>query len=95
MERLTDSQIGQALTDLPGWSVKDGKLHREFEFADFDAAFAFMTKVASECQRMDHHPEWLNVYNRVAVDLMTHDAGGITENDVNLARIMSSAFGAA
>jgi 4a-hydroxytetrahydrobiopterin dehydratase len=66
--------------------VKGGKLHRELAFADFAQAFAFMTDVAREAEALQHHPEWFNVYNRVVIDLTTHDAGGITTLDFELAR---------
>jgi len=64
----------------------NGKLHRELRFADFSAAFGFMTRVALAAEKADHHPEWSNVWNRVTIDLTTHDAGGITANDVALAQ---------
>ena len=74
-------------TLVPGWSVVGGKLHRELQFADFVAAFSFMTRVALLAEKLDHHPEWFNVYNRVVIDLCTHDAGdAITKADVELAQ---------
>lgn len=85
MERLDEDRITRELESLPGWSISNGKLHKDFEFADFVEAFGFMTRAAIIAERMNHHPEWFNVYNRVSVDLMTHDAGGITTNDVKLA----------
>lgn len=85
MEKLDRDRIARELESLPGWSVSNGKLHKDFEFADFVEAFGFMTRAAIIAERMNHHPEWFNVYNRVSVDLMTHDAGGITANDVKLA----------
>ena len=84
--RLTDADVAQRLATLPGWSVKDGKLHRSLTFADFTQAFGFMGDVAREAEALDHHPEWFNVYNRVEIDLATHDAGGITSLDFELAR---------
>ena len=83
--RLSDAEIQQALESLHGWDVNDGKLHREFKFKNFVVAFGFMSSVALCAERMDHHPEWSNVYSRVTVDLVTHDSGGITQLDVNLA----------
>ena len=74
-----------ALTKLPRWELRDDKLHRQFHFADFGHAFAFMTQVALLAEKMQHHPEWSNVYNRMTVDLTTHDAGGISPLDVELA----------
>jgi 4a-hydroxytetrahydrobiopterin dehydratase len=68
-----------------GWRELDGKLHRRFEFADFSQAFAFMTRVAAEAERLDHHPDWSNSWNVVEIDLVTHDAEGITKVDHELA----------
>ena len=90
MIRLSSDEISQELKNLPGWSVKDEKLHKNFEFDSFNEAFGFMTRAAMEIEKMNHHPEWFNVYNRLSVDLMTHDAGGITKNDIQLARILNS-----
>jgi 4a-hydroxytetrahydrobiopterin dehydratase len=84
--KLSESEVAQRLSGLPGWSVKAGKLHRELTFPDFTQAFAFMTDVAREADALDHHPEWFNVYNRVVMDLTTHDAAGITTLDFELAR---------
>ena len=86
--RLSEADVEKALAELPGWSIENGKLHREWRFADFNAAFGFMTRVALEAERLNHHPEWSNVWNRVIVDLVTHDAGGLTKNDLKLARTM-------
>lgn len=85
--KISEDQIRR---DLPKWEIKNGKLRREFTFGDFVAAFSFMTKVALHAEKMNHHPEWFNVYNRVTVDLMTHDAGGITSSDVELAKFIES-----
>jgi 4a-hydroxytetrahydrobiopterin dehydratase len=73
---------------LPGWSIKDGKLHREYKFPDFPHAIGFMATAAPGIEKMNHHPEWLNVYNRVTVDLSTHDAGAITQKDYDLAAFL-------
>jgi 4a-hydroxytetrahydrobiopterin dehydratase len=83
--RLTDDEIARRLEALTGWRVERGKLHKTFLFKDFVAAFAFMTEVAREAEALQHHPEWFNVYNRVSLDLVTHDAKGITELDFQLA----------
>ncbi|MEK9682007.1 MAG: 4a-hydroxytetrahydrobiopterin dehydratase [Nitrosopumilus sp.] len=90
MMRLSQEDIESELKNLPGWSVVNDKLHREIEFESFNQAFGFMTRAAMEIEKMNHHPEWFNVYNRLVIDLMTHDAGGITTNDINLARILNS-----
>lgn len=85
-KRLSDDQIKGRLQELKGWTLRDGKLHREFQFKDFVTAFGFMSSVALISESMNHHPNWSNVYNKVTVDLTTHDAGGITEFDVEFAR---------
>ncbi len=83
---LSDEQVDAALQALPDWSVVGGKLHKEFKFADFTAAFGFMTQVAIEANTMNHHPEWFNVWNKVVIDLVTHEVGNqISELDVRLA----------
>ena len=74
---------------LPGWELHDGKLHREFRFRDFSEAFAFMTRVAMLAERRDHHPDWSNVYDRVTIELWSHDTGGVTERDFELAQEIS------
>ncbi len=79
---LSTAEITQQLNQLAGWEVKDGKLHRQFQFANFAQAFGFMASMAVISERMGHHPEWFNVYNKVNVDLTTHDAGGITQKDL-------------
>ena len=86
MTSLTQAQIRKALEDLPGWDLQDGKLHLKLEFPDFRAALGFMVAVGCHAEAHNHHPEWHNVYNRVEVWLTTHDAGGITEKDIALAR---------
>jgi len=87
---LTEEQIQTELKSLNNWSIQDGKLHREITFDDFGQAFSFMTKIALHAEKMNHHPEWFNVYNRVIIDLMTHDSGGITSNDIELAKFIES-----
>jgi 4a-hydroxytetrahydrobiopterin dehydratase len=88
--RLSQIDIEEELKKLPGWSVVNEKLHKEFQFESFNQAFGFMTRSAMEIEKMNHHPEWFNVYNRITIELTTHDAGGITKNDVNLAKILNS-----
>ena len=85
LTKLSDNEIDTALANLHGWSVADGKLHREYKFADFVHAFGFMATAALAIEAMGHHPEWFNVYHTVKIDLTTHDAGGITSKDVDLA----------
>ena len=88
--RITEEEIAEALDTLNGWTIQDGKLNRTFKFADFVQAWGFMSRAALIAQSMDHHPEWFNVYGTVRVDLTTHDAGGITRLDVELARKMNA-----
>jgi 4a-hydroxytetrahydrobiopterin dehydratase len=87
---MTDAEINDALSGLPDWRVQNAKLHREYQFADFVHAFGFMATAAIAIEKMNHHPEWFNVYNRVSVDLTTHDAGGISTKDFELARLLDS-----
>lgn len=83
--KLTDVEIESRLAGLPGWAIVEGKLHREFQFKDFVSAFSFMTGVALVAEAKNHHPEWSNVYNRVVLDLTTHDVQGISGLDFELA----------
>jgi 4a-hydroxytetrahydrobiopterin dehydratase len=84
--RLKADEIASALAELPEWSVRADRLHRELRFAGFVEAFGFMAQMALVSEAMDHHPNWTNVYNRVEIDLSTHDAGGITQLDVQWAK---------
>jgi 4a-hydroxytetrahydrobiopterin dehydratase len=88
MRRFSGLELAEALTGLTGWAVVEGKLHKEYKFADFIHAFGFMATAALAIEKMNHHPEWFNVYNRVTIDLTTHDAGGITSKDTDLAKIL-------
>lgn len=92
-DKLDHTVVQAKLKDTPGWQLREGKLHREFRFDDFVRAFAFMSAAAIIAEKMNHHPEWSNVYSRVTVDLTTHDAGGITELDFELAAAMSDLAG--
>ena len=94
-KKLAEAEVRSALSSLPGWSVQAGKLHREYRFAGFVEAFGFMTSAALVAESMNHHPEWFNVYHTVRIDLTTHDAGGITTRDLELARRMESLAAAA
>ena len=87
-EHLQEDELRSLPDELPGWSVERDKLHREYRFADFAQAIGFMMMAAIRVEKMNHHPEWFNVYNRVTIDLTTHDAGGITAKDVQLARVL-------
>ena len=88
--RLNHNELQAALKNLPGWSLQADKLHRQFQFTDFVEAFGFMSRLALVAEKMNHHPEWFNVYNRVTIDLTTHDAGGITALDIQLAQTANS-----
>ncbi len=92
-EKLSDTDVAAQLESLDGWSLENGKLRREFRFADFVEAFGFMSRAAIEAEKMNHHPEWFNVYSKVVVDLTTHDAGGISELDFALAEKMNALAG--
>lgn len=88
-QKLSESEIEKALVELPGWEVKDGKLHKQFKFGSFAEAMGWMVSVALYADKQDHHPEWSNVYNKVSVNLVTHDLGNAISNlDVDLARKM-------
>ncbi len=94
-ERLTGAARADALAGLDGWSDVDGRdaIAKNFRFRDFNEAFGFMARVALQAERADHHPEWFNVYNRVEITLSTHDAGGVSEKDIALARFIDAAGG--
>ena len=92
VEKLSTAARAQALAGLAGWRDAAGRdaIVKEFKFKDFNAAFGFMTRVALMAEKMDHHPEWFNVYNRVEITLATHDAGGVSERDIKLAKFVDS-----
>ncbi len=83
--KLTETQIAEAVASLDDWELRDGKLHREFEFKNFVEAWGFMSRVALLAEKMSHHPEWFNAWNTVRIDLSTHDVGGLSNFDVELA----------
>jgi 4a-hydroxytetrahydrobiopterin dehydratase len=88
MKKLNKDEISTKLKHHKGWSVKAGQLHREYKFEDFVHAFGFMATSAIAIDKLNHHPDWSNVYNRVTVNLSTHDAGGITKKDFALAKLL-------
>ncbi|CAG9238093.1 Putative pterin-4-alpha-carbinolamine dehydratase [Paraburkholderia sabiae] len=90
IQKLTSEERTQQVAQLSGWQNVEGRdaIKRQFKFADFNEAFGFMTRVAIKAQEMDHHPEWFNVYSNVEITLSTHDANGITERDIRLARFI-------
>jgi len=87
-QKLSLDALQTALKELPGWSIQNEKLHRDYRFPNFAHAFGFMAIAAVEIEKRNHHPEWLNVYNRVTVDLTTHDSNGISQKDLDLARLL-------
>ena len=88
VKKMTDAEIAAALPKLAGWTLEGGKLHREYKFPDFKQAMDFMLAAAPGIEKLNHHPEWANVYNQVTVDLSTHDAGGITAKDFELGALL-------
>ena len=88
MRKFSGSELKDALSTISGWSVVNAKLHKDYKFADFIHAFGFMATAALAIEKMGHHPEWFNVYNRVTIDLTTHDAQGITQKDIDLAKLL-------
>jgi len=89
--KLSESEVDARLSELPGWRREGDKIRRQFQFADFVGAFSFMTRCALVAEKMDHHPDWSNVWNKVDVTLWSHDAGGITDRDFRLAQAMNAA----
>ena len=89
---LTKTELTAGLAGLPEWRIEDGHLRRELKFADFDAAFAFMGRVAEHARRLDHHPEWSNSYAKVEIELFTHDVGALTRLDLELARAIEASL---
>jgi 4a-hydroxytetrahydrobiopterin dehydratase len=94
MNKLDKQQALPLLATLPQWQFEEarGAITREFRFTDFAHAFAFMTQIALAAEKRDHHPDWSNVYNRVSITLTTHDAGGLTQRDIDLARLIDEVF---
>ena len=90
MEKLSDAEITEHLIGLPGWEVAEGSIVKSFRFKDFKEAFAVMTRIAFECEALNHHPNWENVYNSLSISLNTHDVGGITLNDIALAKTIEA-----
>jgi 4a-hydroxytetrahydrobiopterin dehydratase len=94
-EKMSDAQTDEALGELDGWTRVEGRdaISRSYKFASFNEAFGFMSRVALAAEKLDHHPEWFNVYNKVDVTLATHDADGVTELDIKLAQKMNRIAG--
>lgn len=94
MKKLTEDEIYKKLENLQEWEFKDNALNTSFEFEDFKDAFSAMVRIAFEAETQEHHPEWYNVYNKLQISLSTHDAGGVTEKDFNLAHSIEKIVGA-
>ena len=92
-KKLDNEEINIELSKLNNWELDNDRIRKTFEFKDFGDAFAFMTRMAIEIEGINHHPEWFNVYNKLVIDLMTHDVGGISQNDINLAKYLDKLQG--
>ena len=88
--KLSGNELDEIVKSMSGWEIKEGKLQKVFKFSNFVEAFGFMTKIALEAEKINHHPEWTNVYNTVSVKLSTHDTDGITDYDIKLAKIIDN-----
>lgn len=88
MKALTSEEIQQKLQDMPGWEYAENAIHTSIQFEDFKDAFSVMTRIAFEAEKMNHHPDWSNVYNTLHISLSTHDAGGVTDYDFQLAAVI-------
>jgi 4a-hydroxytetrahydrobiopterin dehydratase len=93
MKKLHTQEIEDALKDLSGWTLKDETIQKSFTFGDFKEAFSVMTHIAFECEKQNHHPDWENVYNSLNIQLSTHDAGGVTQKDIDLAKSIEEIVG--
>ena len=89
-KKYTSTEIEKHLAQLKGWKLKKDSVYKEFKFKDFSAAFGFMARVALEAEKLNHHPDWKNVYNKVSITLSTHDAGGLTQLDFKLAKLIDN-----
>jgi 4a-hydroxytetrahydrobiopterin dehydratase len=87
-KKLSENELDETIRAMNGWELEDGKLKKSFRFSNFVEAFGFMTRIALEAEKMNHHPDWSNVYNTVTIKLSTHDAGGITDYDIKLAKVI-------
>jgi 4a-hydroxytetrahydrobiopterin dehydratase len=87
-KKLSENELDETVRAMNGWELEDGKLKKSFRFSNFVEAFGFMTRIALEAEKMNHHPDWSNVYNTVTIKLSTHDAGGITDYDIKLAKVI-------
>jgi 4a-hydroxytetrahydrobiopterin dehydratase len=93
MKKMTEAAIEKRMADFPAWEYSDGGIHTTLEFENFKDAFAMMTRIAFEAERLNHHPDWTNVYNKLSISLSTHDADGLTEKDFQLAEFIQEMLG--
>lgn len=93
MKPYSEEEIQQRLESLEGWIYENNAIHTAFEFENFKEAFTMMTRIAFEAERLEHHPDWSNVYNRLDISLSTHDAGGVTDNDFEFAKVINTLLG--
>lgn len=91
MEKLSNKEIQKNLARLEGWNLKDNAIYKDFEFKDFDAAWDFMSRLATVAEKLNHHPDWSNSYNKVSISLTSHEAGGLTKNDFDFAKAANQA----
>ncbi|HIB47970.1 MAG TPA: 4a-hydroxytetrahydrobiopterin dehydratase [Flavobacteriaceae bacterium] len=93
MKPYTEEQVQEKLKEYEGWEYDDNAIHTAFEFENFKEAFTIMTRIAFEAERLEHHPDWSNVYNKLHISLNTHDAGGVTDKDFELAKVIDQLIG--
>jgi len=90
MKKLTENEVNAALENLEGWSFAENAIHTSLEFENFKEAFSMMTRIAFEAENAQHHPEWTNVFNELSISLSTHDAGGVTQKDIDMAKTIEA-----
>ncbi|MEQ5790598.1 4a-hydroxytetrahydrobiopterin dehydratase [Muricauda sp. NFXS6] len=93
MKKMNTNEIEEALKNLSGWALKNDMIEKSFTFEDFTATFATMTHIAFECEKQNHHPNWENIYNNLTIKLSTHDADGVTQKDIDLAKSIEEIVG--
>ncbi|MAZ73378.1 MAG: 4a-hydroxytetrahydrobiopterin dehydratase [Flavobacteriaceae bacterium] len=93
MKKYTEKEVQEKLKDFEGWEYEDNAIHTAFEFENFKETFTIMTRIAFEAERLEHHPDWTNVYNKLHITLSTHDAGGVTDKDFEFAGVIDQLIG--
>jgi 4a-hydroxytetrahydrobiopterin dehydratase len=93
MKVLTEQEVNERLADIDGWEYDQNAIHTAFEFENFKETFTIMTRIAFEAEKLNHHPDWSNVYNQLHISLYSHDAGGVTEKDLSLAKVINDLIG--